>query len=83
MAIRNVDAVATVQSGSAWLEGREAARLLDVPGPRNVAKLAARGLITKRDLPGVRARYSRADVERLAAEPVSVKVHAGAAKISA
>jgi hypothetical protein len=57
-------------SRSEWLDACEAARVLDVPGPRNIRSLAARGLIGIRSLPGVRSIYRRVDVERLAASSV-------------
>lgn len=53
-----------------WLGRSEAAAALGVSDPRAVDRLAGKGLIGVRDLPGVRARYSRADVERLARECV-------------
>lgn len=53
-----------------WVDARTAATMLGVPDGRNVLRLVQAGMITTRDLPGVRARYSRADVERLAAEGV-------------
>jgi hypothetical protein len=51
-----------------WLTGAAAARLLDVD-KRAVARIADRGLISVRSLP-VRARYSAADVEAIAAAAV-------------
>ena len=61
-------ATTTCSQPGPWIDGAEAARILFVPGRRNVQILAERGLIRVRDLPGTRARYSRGDVERLAAE---------------
>ena len=61
-------ACATIQAE--WLDGVEAARVLDVPGPRNIRSLAARGFIGVRVIPGVRAKYRREDVERLARSSV-------------
>jgi hypothetical protein len=60
---------------SPWLSGTEAARRLGC-APRQVSKLAARGLLTVRHLPGCDPRYRLSDVDRLAAEaivPASVK----------
>jgi hypothetical protein len=54
---------------SEWLTGRAAAELLNVPGPRNVRRLAQAGRLTIRDLP-VRARYLRRSVEAVAAESI-------------
>jgi hypothetical protein len=51
-----------------WIDARRAAAILGVPDSRNVRRLVRDRWITVRDLPGVRARYLRADVERLAAE---------------
>jgi hypothetical protein len=67
-----------VNPGSApspWLSGTEAARRLGC-SPRQVPKLAARGLLTVRHLPGCDPRYLLSDVDQLAAEaivPASVK----------
>ncbi len=49
-----------------WIDGAEAARILEVADARNVRRLAERGLVAVRNLPGTRARFSRQDVERLA-----------------
>ena len=53
---------------SEWVDARKAAKILGVPGARNVHRLVRSGLIKTRDFPGVRAKFSRADVESLAAE---------------
>jgi hypothetical protein len=53
---------------SDWIDARTAAKILGVPGARNVLRLVRSRLIQTRNLPGVRAKYRRADVERLAAE---------------
>lgn len=53
-----------------WVDARKAAKILGVPGARNVHRLVKRGLIKTRDLPGVRARFLLADVVRLAADGV-------------
>jgi hypothetical protein len=49
-----------------WVDARTAAKILRVPDARNVQRLVRAGRIKTRDLPGVRAIYSRADVEDLA-----------------
>jgi hypothetical protein len=59
---------AAAVSNSEWIDARTAAKILGVPGARNVQRLAERGMITTRDLPGVRAIYSRVDVEGLTAK---------------
>jgi hypothetical protein len=56
----------SLKAKSEWVCGSEAARILGVAGRRNVAKLVQNGLIRDRDLPGVQAKYLRADVEALA-----------------
>ena len=61
-------AIATAeQPGDEWLTGAAAARALKVGDKRAVKRLVALGRIRVRDLP-VSARYSAADVERLAAQ---------------
>lgn len=60
-----------------WVDARKAAKILGVPGARNVNLLASRGLITTRDLPGVRARFLLADVERLVADGTMRKEKVG------
>ena len=61
----------------AWLTGASAARALAVPGPRAVKRLVAAGLIAVRPLP-VQARYSAADVQRLASESATLATARGA-----
>lgn len=61
-----IDMSADTAATAEWLDARYAAKLLGVPGARNVKRLVDEGLIKTRDLPGVRAKYLRADVERLA-----------------
>ena len=51
---------------TAWIDAAEAARILDVPDIRSVERLARERLIGYRTLPGVKARFCRADVEALA-----------------
>jgi len=63
--------MATAERESPWVDGAEACRLLDLPHVRNVDRLVREGLVRVRGLPGVRARFSRADVERLARETAS------------
>jgi hypothetical protein len=58
--------IATNPTPAEWLNARAAARVLNVPSPRTVRKLADKGLIAVRDLPGVQARYSRQSCEALA-----------------
>jgi hypothetical protein len=53
-----------------WVTAAAAGRILQGVDVRAIAKLAGAGLIGVRDLPGVRARYSRSDVERLIAERI-------------
>ena len=48
-----------------WCSAAEAARMLGCP-PKQIPKLAARGLLTVRTLPGCAPRYAREDVVRLA-----------------
>jgi hypothetical protein len=58
-----------------WLSAAEAARRLGCV-PKQVPNLAARGLLTVRNLPGCDPRYLLSDVDRLAAEaivPASIK----------
>jgi hypothetical protein len=57
------------RSPATWLNARQAAKLLECE-PRQVPKLAALGLIGVRELPGVKARFRRADVEALARDSV-------------
>lgn len=52
-----------------FLTTAAAARVLCVPAAQ-IAALAGRGLIGQRYLPGIRGRWNRADVERLAAQSV-------------
>jgi hypothetical protein len=59
-------AVARNSPVDAWLTGAAAARALGVGDKRAVKRLAAAGLIAVRPLPTVQARYSAADVQRLA-----------------
>ena len=57
-----------------WVSGAEAGRRLACD-PKQVPKLAAKGLLTVRRLPGCAPRYLRCDVDRLASEatvPASV-----------
>lgn len=60
--------MSTAAHDSEWIDARSAAKILRVPGARNVHRLASMGKIKTRDLPGVRARFSRADVEHLASQ---------------
>jgi hypothetical protein len=53
-----------------WIDATAAAKILEIPDRHNVPRIVAEGLITTRSLPHVRARYLRADVERLAKESV-------------
>lgn len=62
-----------------WIDASKAARLLSTNRARVVA-LAAEGLIATRSLPGVRARFLRADCERLARESVRPAGEAGPAR---
>ncbi len=67
-------AVATIANEKpAWVDGAKAARILQVPGRRNIVALAERGEIRTRDLPGVRARFCLPDVERLARVGPTIK----------
>ena len=50
-----------------WIYATEAAPILGTD-MQAVIRLAKRGLITTRRIPGTKARYLRTDVERLAAE---------------
>lgn len=52
-------------TGSEWIGGGAASRLLACQ-PRTLRHLVEQGLISRRQLPGCRCRYSKADVERLA-----------------
>mgnify|MGYP001123705269 CR=1 FL=1 len=65
--------MATATAREQWLNRRGVAQRLGVPATA-VPALVAKGLIHVRDLP-VQARYSAADVERLARE--SVRQNAG------
>lgn len=58
-----------------WISGADAARLLGC-APRQVPKLASKGFLTVRRLPGCDPRYLRSDVDRLACQatqPASVE----------
>lgn len=50
-----------------WVSGTEAARVLAC-APRQVPKLASKGFLTVRRLPGCDPRYLRSDVDRLASQ---------------
>ena len=53
---------------SKWLPGPEAARLLGFESTRPVRRLAERGIIGVRTIPGTHPRYLEADVVAIAAE---------------
>jgi hypothetical protein len=53
---------------SEWLTPGETRELLALPHTNNVARLVAKGMLSPRRLPGTRAKFRRADVERLARE---------------
>ena len=54
-----------------WISGTEAARRLGCV-PRQVPKLASKGHLTVRRLPGCDPRFLLADVERLAVQATSL-----------
>jgi hypothetical protein len=66
-----------------WISAVTAARRLGCV-PRQIPRLARRGLLTVRRLPGCDPRYLLADVERLAREVtvVSTRTTAGRARIN-
>jgi hypothetical protein len=51
---------------SDWLPGPDAARILGLGSARTVRRLAERGLITVREIPGSHPRYARRDLVALA-----------------
>ncbi len=53
-----------------WIDATMAAGLIGDVDARAVKRLAAAGRISVRELPGVRARFLRSDIERLATETV-------------
>jgi hypothetical protein len=58
--------VASAPAPDQWVDATAAAKLLPGVNRQAVARLAAKGLIRVRALPGIRARFCRADVERIA-----------------
>jgi hypothetical protein len=56
-----------VHSGAAWIGSHEAATLLQIPA-RCLARVTAAGAIRSRKVPGLRMRYYRPDVEKVASE---------------
>lgn len=60
--------VATAAAAPAeWIDCRAAARILNVT-PDNVRNLRKQGVLSSRELPGVRQKYRKDEVERLAQE---------------
>jgi len=59
-----------------WVSGKEAAHVLGCP-PKQVPRLADRGLLTVRRLPGCDPRYLLADVEHLAAQATMTRTTEG------
>ncbi len=53
-----------------WVNARDGARIIGDVDSRFVKRLGEKGLITTRDLDGVRARFRRSDLERLAKSSV-------------
>jgi hypothetical protein len=52
----------------AFVTARDGARILGGVDPRAVVRLASAGLVGVRNIPGVRARYSRDDLVRISRE---------------
>lgn len=53
---------------SEWLPGPDAARMLSLPSTRALRRLAERGLLGVRVIPGCHPVYSRASLVKLAQE---------------
>jgi len=58
-------------SVATWITASAGARIFGDVDPRVVQRLAQRGLIRQRELPGTRSRFSRADIEQLATQSLS------------
>jgi hypothetical protein len=66
------DHMATAKETAAkpeWIGPKQVAEILGLQA-KNIPRLAAKGVITTRPLPGVRAIYLKSDVERLAVESI-------------
>lgn len=52
-----------------WITGRTAERILGI-GDHKIVKVAAAAGIRRREIPGLKPRYNRHDVEKLARESI-------------